>query len=175
MRVPLYDNQLLNLAEDLARRLLPAFDTPTGIARFTTECAYILVSLLSRSSFFVQKRIILFASFLNILLFIILIFTFDGIAHHYGVDGHRYRWRTKNKVLHIECSNMRVEIWFFWIYFESWKQPWAEHQKGAKSIINSNSKFKDKETSLISMRSAQTKCIRELHKLHKTSTSLFIL
>ncbi|KAK7344054.1 hypothetical protein VNO77_13286 [Canavalia gladiata] len=31
MRVPLYDNQLLNLAEDLARRLLPAFDTPTGI------------------------------------------------------------------------------------------------------------------------------------------------
>ncbi|KAE9619141.1 hypothetical protein Lal_00047903 [Lupinus albus] len=31
MRVPSYDNQLLNLAEDLARRLLPAFDTPTGI------------------------------------------------------------------------------------------------------------------------------------------------
>ncbi|XP_027365107.1 alpha-mannosidase I MNS4 [Abrus precatorius] len=31
MRVPMYDNQLLNLAEDLARRLLPAFDTPTGI------------------------------------------------------------------------------------------------------------------------------------------------
>ncbi|KAL1294633.1 hypothetical protein AAHE18_19G153000 [Arachis hypogaea] len=31
MRVPSYDNQLLNLAEDLGRRLLPAFDTPTGI------------------------------------------------------------------------------------------------------------------------------------------------
>ncbi|KAI4345733.1 hypothetical protein L6164_012831 [Bauhinia variegata] len=31
IRVPSYDNQLLNLAEDLARRLLPAFDTPTGI------------------------------------------------------------------------------------------------------------------------------------------------
>ncbi|MED6143743.1 Alpha-mannosidase I mns4 [Stylosanthes scabra] len=31
MRVPSYNNQLLNLAEDLARRLLPAFDTPTGI------------------------------------------------------------------------------------------------------------------------------------------------
>ncbi|KAL4285021.1 hypothetical protein GQ457_16G029450 [Hibiscus cannabinus] len=31
MRIPSYDNQLLDLAEDLARRLLPAFDTPTGI------------------------------------------------------------------------------------------------------------------------------------------------
>lgn len=31
MRVPSYDNQLLNLAVDLGRRLLPAFDTPTGI------------------------------------------------------------------------------------------------------------------------------------------------
>ncbi|KAE8731519.1 photosystem II reaction center W protein [Hibiscus syriacus] len=31
MRIPSYDNQLLNIAEDLARRLLPAFDTPTGI------------------------------------------------------------------------------------------------------------------------------------------------
>ncbi|EXC44854.1 putative alpha-mannosidase I MNS4 [Morus notabilis] len=31
MKIPAYDNQLLHLAEDLARRLLPAFDTPTGI------------------------------------------------------------------------------------------------------------------------------------------------
>nr|XP_048333092.1 alpha-mannosidase I MNS4 isoform X2 [Ziziphus jujuba var. spinosa] len=31
MKIPTYDNQLLNLAEDLARRLLPAFDSPTGI------------------------------------------------------------------------------------------------------------------------------------------------
>ncbi|XP_030507656.2 alpha-mannosidase I MNS4 isoform X1 [Cannabis sativa] len=31
MKIPTYDNQLLNLAEDLGRRLLPAFDTPTGI------------------------------------------------------------------------------------------------------------------------------------------------
>ncbi|MFQ6632522.1 hypothetical protein Gotur_009649 [Gossypium turneri] len=31
MRIPSYDNELLDLAEDLARRLLPAFDTPTGI------------------------------------------------------------------------------------------------------------------------------------------------
>ncbi|KAF9605954.1 hypothetical protein IFM89_021280 [Coptis chinensis] len=31
MRVPSYDDQLLNLSEDLALRLLPAFDTPTGI------------------------------------------------------------------------------------------------------------------------------------------------
>ncbi|KAK9179728.1 hypothetical protein WN943_028932 [Citrus x changshan-huyou] len=31
MKIPSYDNQLLNLAEDLARRLLPAFDTPTGV------------------------------------------------------------------------------------------------------------------------------------------------
>ncbi|CAN6855144.1 unnamed protein product [Brassica oleracea] len=32
MRIPSYDNELLVLAEDLARRMLPAFDTPTGIA-----------------------------------------------------------------------------------------------------------------------------------------------
>ncbi|XP_022974444.1 alpha-mannosidase I MNS4 isoform X2 [Cucurbita maxima] len=31
MKVASYENQLLDLAEDLARRLLPAFDTPTGI------------------------------------------------------------------------------------------------------------------------------------------------
>ncbi|KAL6548347.1 Alpha-mannosidase I mns4 [Orobanche gracilis] len=31
MRIPSYDDELLHLAEDLARRLLPAFDTPTGI------------------------------------------------------------------------------------------------------------------------------------------------
>ncbi|KAL3507753.1 hypothetical protein ACH5RR_033135 [Cinchona calisaya] len=31
MRVPSYDDELLYLAEDLARRMLPAFDTPTGI------------------------------------------------------------------------------------------------------------------------------------------------
>ncbi|OVA13843.1 Glycoside hydrolase [Macleaya cordata] len=30
MKVPSYDNQLLHLSEDLAQRLLPAFDTPTG-------------------------------------------------------------------------------------------------------------------------------------------------
>lgn len=31
MRVPSYNGELLHLSEDLARRLLPAFDTPTGI------------------------------------------------------------------------------------------------------------------------------------------------
>lgn len=31
MRIPSYDDELLRLAEDLARRMLPAFDTPTGI------------------------------------------------------------------------------------------------------------------------------------------------
>ncbi|KAI5649349.1 hypothetical protein M9H77_35354 [Catharanthus roseus] len=31
MRIPSYNGELLNLAEDLARRMLPAFDTPTGI------------------------------------------------------------------------------------------------------------------------------------------------
>lgn len=30
MRIPSYDNELLHLSEDLAKRLLPAFDTPTG-------------------------------------------------------------------------------------------------------------------------------------------------
>ncbi|GAA0146410.1 hypothetical protein LIER_06375 [Lithospermum erythrorhizon] len=31
MRIPSYNDELLYLAEDLARRMLPAFDTPTGI------------------------------------------------------------------------------------------------------------------------------------------------
>lgn len=31
MRIPSYDDELLRLAEDLARRMLPAFDTPTGM------------------------------------------------------------------------------------------------------------------------------------------------
>ncbi|XP_026437314.1 alpha-mannosidase I MNS4-like [Papaver somniferum] len=31
MRVPSYNDELLHLSEDLAQRLLPAFDTPTGI------------------------------------------------------------------------------------------------------------------------------------------------
>lgn len=31
MKIPSYDDELLHLSEDLARRLLPAFDTPTGI------------------------------------------------------------------------------------------------------------------------------------------------
>ncbi|XP_062008764.1 alpha-mannosidase I MNS4-like [Rosa rugosa] len=31
MRIPTYDNQLLNLAKDLGRQLLPAFDTPSGV------------------------------------------------------------------------------------------------------------------------------------------------
>ncbi|KAL9282227.1 Alpha-mannosidase I MNS4 [Arabidopsis thaliana] len=31
MRIPSYNNELLVLAENLARRMLPAFDTPTGI------------------------------------------------------------------------------------------------------------------------------------------------
>lgn len=30
MRIPSYDDELLHLAEDLGRRMLPAFDTPTG-------------------------------------------------------------------------------------------------------------------------------------------------
>lgn len=31
MKIPSYDDELLHLAEDLARRMLPAFDTPTGM------------------------------------------------------------------------------------------------------------------------------------------------
>ncbi|KAG5554569.1 hypothetical protein RHGRI_012209 [Rhododendron griersonianum] len=31
MKIPSYDDELLHLSEDLARRLLPAFDTPTGV------------------------------------------------------------------------------------------------------------------------------------------------
>ena len=32
MKIPNYNDQLLNLAEDLGRRLLPVFDTPTGVS-----------------------------------------------------------------------------------------------------------------------------------------------
>ena len=35
-----YDGSLLALAEDLARRLLPAFDTPTGIPYGTVNLRY---------------------------------------------------------------------------------------------------------------------------------------
>lgn len=75
MRVPSYDNQLLNLAEDLARRLLPAFDTPTGITRFIHNCACLLVSLLSVYPFEIKYTIF-------------LIFTFDAIVRHCSVDRH---------------------------------------------------------------------------------------
>jgi len=34
MRIQSYDDQLLHLAADLAQRLLPAFDTPTGSLPF---------------------------------------------------------------------------------------------------------------------------------------------
>jgi ER degradation enhancer, mannosidase alpha-like 2 len=34
MRIQLYDDQLLHVAVDLAQRLLPAFDTPTGLLPF---------------------------------------------------------------------------------------------------------------------------------------------
>jgi hypothetical protein len=34
MRIQSYDDQLLHLAADIAQRLLPAFDTPTGSSPF---------------------------------------------------------------------------------------------------------------------------------------------
>lgn len=40
MWIPSYDNELLHLAEDLARRLLPAFDTPTGIPYGSVNLLY---------------------------------------------------------------------------------------------------------------------------------------
>lgn len=40
MRIPSYDNELLVLAEDLARRMLPAFDTPTGIPYGSVNLMY---------------------------------------------------------------------------------------------------------------------------------------
>lgn len=50
MRVHSYDDELLHLAEDLARRMLPAFDTPTGIVAkllwITWFIIYFLVVLL---------------------------------------------------------------------------------------------------------------------------------
>lgn len=40
MRIQSYDNQLLHLAVDLAQRLLPAFDTPTGIPYGSVNLLY---------------------------------------------------------------------------------------------------------------------------------------
>uniref|UniRef100_A0A804PV43 Uncharacterized protein n=1 Tax=Zea mays TaxID=4577 RepID=A0A804PV43_MAIZE len=40
MRIQSYDDQLLHLAADLAQRLLPAFDTPTGIEVSDNNCVY---------------------------------------------------------------------------------------------------------------------------------------
>lgn len=48
MRIPSYDDELLHLAEDLARRLLPAFDTPTGIC---SELLFYSYPKFSRSFF----------------------------------------------------------------------------------------------------------------------------
>ncbi|CDY68502.1 BnaAnng27500D, partial [Brassica napus] len=44
MRIPSYDNELLVLAEDLARRMLPAFDTPTGIPYGSVNLMYGITS-----------------------------------------------------------------------------------------------------------------------------------
>lgn len=46
MRIQSYDDQLLHLAADLAQRLLPAFDTPTGLLR----C--LLITLWTHTCFF---------------------------------------------------------------------------------------------------------------------------
>lgn len=40
MQVDLYDNELLRLAEDLGRRMLPAFDTPTGSIVTSAQTLY---------------------------------------------------------------------------------------------------------------------------------------
>ncbi|MQM05198.1 hypothetical protein Taro_038004, partial [Colocasia esculenta] len=44
MRIQAYDDQLLHLAEDLAQRLLPAFNTPTGFSRFRSKLKPVSVS-----------------------------------------------------------------------------------------------------------------------------------
>ena len=46
MRIPSYNNELLNLAEDLARRMLPAFDTPTGMSPHSLVLLNVLSSVL---------------------------------------------------------------------------------------------------------------------------------
>lgn len=42
----LYKNQLLNLAEDLGRRFLPAFETPTGLPYAWINLKVVRISLL---------------------------------------------------------------------------------------------------------------------------------
>jgi len=80
MRVPSYDNQLLNLAEDLARRLLPAFDTPTGITQ-----SYTIMLVFSKFPliiiFLTPERIELHVFIIQYIIFEIL--TFDRILYHH--------------------------------------------------------------------------------------------
>lgn len=45
MHVDQYDNELLRLAEDLGRRMLPAFDTPTGTEIIITAWHYIRIEM----------------------------------------------------------------------------------------------------------------------------------
>ncbi|KAF0919130.1 hypothetical protein E2562_028436, partial [Oryza meyeriana var. granulata] len=52
MKIQSYDDQLLHLAADLAQRLLPAFDTPTGIPFGSVNLLYGVDENESKASFF---------------------------------------------------------------------------------------------------------------------------
>lgn len=52
MRIQSYDDQLLHLAADLAQRLLPAFDTPTGIPFGSVNLLYGVDENESKASLF---------------------------------------------------------------------------------------------------------------------------
>lgn len=61
MKLQTYDDELLRLAEDLAQRLLPAFDTPTGF--LVSSCSWNIckakqsqLSLCPKSSYSTQLR-----------------------------------------------------------------------------------------------------------------------
>lgn len=64
MRIPTYDNQLLNLAEDLGRRLLPAFDTPSG-AMYLLDYPLLCTKVYARS-FWVNSHYLAFIITANV-------------------------------------------------------------------------------------------------------------
>ncbi|OEL23643.1 Alpha-mannosidase I MNS4 [Dichanthelium oligosanthes] len=62
MRIQSYDDQLLHLASDLAQRLLPAFDTPTGIPFGSVNLKYGVDENESKASFFLPPFFLSFTA-----------------------------------------------------------------------------------------------------------------
>nr|CAB3478469.1 unnamed protein product [Digitaria exilis] len=78
MRIQSYDDQLLHLAADLAQRLLPAFDTPTGIPFGSVNLMYGVDENESKASFFIS--LIFLKSFTSERLTLFMLFQITSTA-----------------------------------------------------------------------------------------------